>query len=135
MTSDPKTPFELLNSAIQAFNDWTHTYAPEFCHHSDVVTAKARIAQSGGTVAYTEKQIGFLRSFVEFQGQSLSDQDGHAIADAMKAFQDWSATCEDSVCDEHTRNLVCQKMINSGGTIACIADSIMSLRSIRDNLA
>lgn len=43
---------EVLNSAITALDDWTNTYAEDFCDKNRVKEAKNRIKNSGGTIAY-----------------------------------------------------------------------------------
>jgi len=53
MTESEITQLRLaLNTAILALDDWTNTYASDFCDEQRVVEAWKRIKDNGGTVAY-----------------------------------------------------------------------------------
>lgn len=49
---DKQKLLEALNAAITALDDWTNTYASDFCDESRVAEAWRRIKDNGGTVAY-----------------------------------------------------------------------------------
>lgn len=49
---DKQKLLEALNAAITALDDWTNTYASEFCDENRVKEAWKRIKDNGGTVAY-----------------------------------------------------------------------------------
>lgn len=49
---DKQKLIETLNAAITALDDWTNTYASEFCDENRVAEARKRIKDNGGTVAY-----------------------------------------------------------------------------------
>jgi len=48
---DTKILSDALDAAIVALDDWTNTYAPDFCDEARVAEAKKRISQYG-TVFY-----------------------------------------------------------------------------------
>ena len=41
-----------LNAPITALDDWTNTYASDFCDEERVKEAWKRISDNGGTIAY-----------------------------------------------------------------------------------
>ena len=43
---------KLLEDCSTALNDWIVTYASEMCYPANVTTARKRIANGGGTLAY-----------------------------------------------------------------------------------
>jgi hypothetical protein len=49
--ADKETLREALDAAILALDDWTNTYASEFCDEARVAEAKARL-NAQGTIAY-----------------------------------------------------------------------------------
>lgn len=49
---DNQKLIETLNAAITALDDWTNTYASDFCDEARVAEAWRRIKDNGGTIAY-----------------------------------------------------------------------------------
>ena len=55
---------QLLRRAVVALNDWTQTYAEEFCDPENVEQAKKRIEESGGTIAYIADLVSDINAFL-----------------------------------------------------------------------
>jgi hypothetical protein len=53
---------ELIESLRVALNDWTHTYASEFCHEHTVKESRDRIGEYG-TIGYIANLLGKIDSF------------------------------------------------------------------------
>ena len=49
---DKEILINALNAAITALDDWTNTYASDFCEEKRVKEAWKRIKDNGGTIAY-----------------------------------------------------------------------------------
>jgi hypothetical protein len=63
-----------LQAAITALDDWTHTYAPEFCNPQRVEAAQERIGQVG-TIAYIADVVTQCRKALNQDIQN--DQDSN----------------------------------------------------------
>lgn len=50
--TDKESLCKALDAVILALDDWTNTYASDFCDETRVVEAWKRIKDNGGTIAY-----------------------------------------------------------------------------------
>ena len=53
-----------INAAILALDDWTHSYAPDFCDEARVTEARARLTENG-TLWYIATTVDRLRKAKE----------------------------------------------------------------------
>jgi hypothetical protein len=54
----------LIDKLSIALNDWTHTYAPEFCHEETVKESRDRIGEYG-TLGYVAHLLSEIDEFKE----------------------------------------------------------------------
>ena len=63
---------EAARESQQALRDWLHQYAPEHCGAGDVLEAKRRVSDKGGTIAYigdTDQMIDAALALYDAKGK------------------------------------------------------------------
>lgn len=122
-----------LNSVVNAFNAWLHTFAPAFCDPQQVALHRQNIEAAGGINAFIDKNIQILKNFQNDRQERLRLRELSVIRDSIRALEDWRVEAVNNPTDPERRRLVMERVMRRGGTIGYLTDIRIQLEELAED--